>query len=167
MNKYLLLSAAAVMAGTAGAQAGTPVHSWTFASSGGTPYCDGGTLYTNGSSIWAWQHTNNNCASGVSNGTGRNGKQGAFGKGADMSDNLYAVNYGYSSIAINFLLPAKFSGKKANWALDVEFSGTTAFQGNSGILVNVTPGHKNGSHKSTVTALKTLIAAHKAAKHHA
>jgi hypothetical protein len=165
MNKYLMMSAAAALVSTA-AQAGTAVHSWTFGSAGGGSYCDGGTLYTNGSSIWAWRHTNNNCASGVSSGNGRVGKQGAAFKGADMSDNLIAKNYLSYFETINFLLPKKIKQGK-EWELDVAFTGTTAFEGNSGPLLNVTPGaHGLTSHgkTSTTKALRTLLAVHRANK---
>lgn len=165
MNKYLMMSAAAVFVGT-GAQAGTLSHTFGFGTGGGGSYCDGGSLYTNGTSLWAWRHNNNNCSGAVSTGSGRNGKQGSF-KGASMSDNLYAINYGASSIAVNFLLPKKIK-KGAGWQLDVEFSGTTAFVGNSGPLINVTPGKhlpKSMSKNSTTTKLKSLIALHRSAKH--
>ena len=52
MNKYLLLSAAAALASTA-ANAGTAVGSFTFGTSGGGSYCDGGTVYSSGANIWA------------------------------------------------------------------------------------------------------------------
>jgi hypothetical protein len=165
MNKYLMMSAAAALVSTA-AQAGTAVHSWTFGTAGGGSYCDGGTLYTNGSSVWAWRHTNNNCASGVSTGNGRTGKLNGFGKGADMSDNLIAKNYLSYFETINFLLPKKIAQGK-HWELDVAFTGTTAFTGNSGVLINVSPGaHQVTSHskKSTSNALRTLVAVKRANK---
>ena len=157
MNKYLMMSAAAVLATTAGANAGTLLHSFTFGTPSGGSYCDGGSVYSSGASIWAWQHTNNNCAGGVSTGQGLVGKLTALGYAAgDMSDNYYG---NYKSIALNYTIPAKL---KKGWTGWIEFSGTTSFEFNSGGFKNVTPGHKGS--KSTTAALKTLIAAHRAGK---
>ena len=89
MNKYLMLTAAAVLAGTASANART--YSFTFGTANGGVYCDGGTVYTGrdrgiySGAVWSWQHTNNNCAGGVSNGQGILGKTAGLGKIADMS----------------------------------------------------------------------------------
>jgi hypothetical protein len=163
MNKYLLLSAVAALA-SGNAHAGTAVHSWKFASSAGGTYCDGGTLYTNGTSLWAWRHTNIECRGVSSTGYGRFGRLDGFGKGAAMSDNLVALNYGTNFFAVSFVIPKKIKDG-AHWELDVGFTGTTAFIGNSGTLVNVTNGaHAPTSHGtvSTMQAVRDLIAARKA-----
>jgi hypothetical protein len=157
MNKYLMLSAAAVVASATGANAGT--HSFTFGTAGGGSYCDGGTATTNGI-VWAWQHTNNNCYGGVSTGQGLLGKVKGMGKIADMSDNYFG---NYKSIALNYTLPKKIASGN-QWTLWVEFSGVSSFLGNSGVLVNATAAKK--SHTSTVAKLKTMIKAHQAAKQH-
>jgi len=157
MNKYLMMSAAAVLAST-GANAGT--HSFQFGTAGGGSYCDGGTAVTGGG-IAAWQHTNNNCASGVSTGQGLLGKMVALGsKGYDMSDNYYGSA---KSIALNYTLPKKIKNG-GQWTLWVEFSGVSSFLGNSGVLINTTPGRHGvttKSKKGTATNVKQLIQAHK------
>ncbi len=155
MNKYLMLSAAAVMASTT-ANAGTFVHSFTFGTSGGGAYCDGGNVYSSGTNIWAWQHTNNNCSGGVSYGQGLVGKNTVTGKSADMSDGLY----GNSAFTLNYVLPSKLKNGKP-WSLWCQFSGTTSFNCNSGVLTSVA-GHKGN--KSTSSGLKALIQLHKSAK---
>jgi hypothetical protein len=156
MNKYLMLSAAAVMASTT-ANAGTFVHSFTFGTSGGGAYCDGGNVYSSGTNIWAWQHTNNNCSGGVSYGQGLVGKNSVTGKSADMSDGLY----GNSAFTLNYVLPAKLKNGKP-WSLWCQFSGTTSFNCNSGVLTSVVAGHKGN--KSTSSGLKALLQLHKSAK---
>jgi hypothetical protein len=157
MNKYLMLSAAAVLA-TTGASAGTFQHSFTFGTSGGGAYCDGGSVYTSGSTVWSWQHTNNNCASGVSYGQGHLSKNGTLGKAADMSDNYFGKNYGIFSEYLNYTLPKKLANGKP-WTLWVGINGTTSFEGNAGVLTNVAA--RKGA-KSTTAGLKQLIAVHKA-----
>jgi hypothetical protein len=154
VNKYLMLSAAALLAGTTGTEAGTAAHSFQFASASGGSYCDGGTVYTNGSSIWSWQHTNNDCAGGVGSGNGRLGKQGESFKGADMSDNSFAENYHSYAEVINYLLPKKFKDR-SRWEMDCSFSGTTAFQcGGGRLIIDGAPHLKAG--RSTTSALTKL-----------
>jgi hypothetical protein len=152
MNKYLMLSAAAVVASATGANAGT--HSFQFGTAGGGSYCDGGTVTSNGV-VWAWQHTNNNCASGVSTGQGLVGKVVPYGKIANMSDNYFGSA---KSIALNYSLPKKIKAGNT-WLLWIEFSGVSSFLGNSGVLINTTAAKKGG--QSTTSKLKTMIQAHK------
>jgi len=161
MNKYLMLSAAAVFAAT-GANAGTFQHSFTFGTSGGGAYCDGGNVYTSGATVWSWTHTNANCASAVSFGQGLLEKSGVYGKNANMSDNYESKLYGSNYFYLNYTLPGKLKNGKP-WELFAGFSGTSSFFGNSGVLVSVAPG-KHGT-KSTAGGLKQLIAVHKASQH--
>jgi hypothetical protein len=160
MNKYLMLSAAAVLAGTAGANAGT--HSFTFATAGGTAYCDGGTVATGvdggalGGGVRAWVHSNNNCASGTSQGLGLLGKINTLGKTAVMSDTLEGKNYGSFTEQLSFTLPKKIHSGAA-WTLWIGLSGFTAFEGNSGELINTTPARKGAV--STASVVKGLIQA--------
>jgi hypothetical protein len=156
MNKYLMLSAAAVVASATGASADT--HTFQFGTAGGGSYCDGGTVTNNGV-VWAWQHTNNNCYSGVSTGQGLLGKVEGFGKVANMSDNYFGAA---TSIALNYTLPKKIKAGNT-WYLWVEFSGTSSFLGNSGVLINTTAAKKGGA--NTVAKLKSMIKAHQNAKH--
>jgi hypothetical protein len=162
MNKYLMLSAAAALAAT-GANAGTFQHSFTFGTNSGGAYCDGGNTYTSGSTAWSWQHTNNNCASGVSFGQGILAKSGTFGKSANMSDNIESKNYGSNYVYLNYTLPGKMKNGKP-WEIWVGFSGTTSIFAGGGPIINVSAASKqnHGGSKSTTTALKQLIAVHKA-----
>lgn len=159
MNKYLLLSAAAVLASAAGgASASTIGSSFQFGSSGGGSYCDGGTVYKSGpnNSLWSWQHTNNNCEGGVSIGMGVccEKKVGGF-NGATLSDNFFAANYNSYAITSSFKLPKKLKEGQP-WLLFICFSGTSAFVANSGKLKNVShPQHKGT--RSTAGALRQLI----------
>jgi hypothetical protein len=160
MNKYLLLSAAAVLASTAANAAGS--HSFTFATAGGTAYCDGGTVATGvdggalSGAVRAWKHTNNNCASGTSQGLGLLSKTTGLGKNAAMSDTLEGKNYGVFTEQLTFTLPKKIKQGGA-WTLWVGLSGVTAFEGNSGELINVTPARKGAV--STASVLNKLIQA--------
>lgn len=163
MNKYLCLSAAALLAGTAGAAAAT--YTFTFGTSGGGSYCDGGVLHTDVDSIKTfatWTHTNNNCASGTSEGAGFLIKIKGQGKFYAMSDNFYAKNYGIYSEQLSYLLPAK-PKNGAPWQLWVSLNGVSGFEGNSGVLNNVTNGkaHIPGKGtKSTASVVRQMIAAH-------
>lgn len=163
MNKYLLMSAAAVLASTGAATAGT--HSFTFATASGTAYCDGGTATTGLSSgvADAWKHTNNNCASGTSMGGGLLGKVHGLGKVYDNSDNFEAKNYGVYTEQLAYVLPKKIK-TDGKWSLWVSLSGTSNFEGNSGELINVTAGaHGIKSHGTTSTTamVKQLVATHR------
>ncbi len=164
MNKYLMLSAAAALVGTAGSASAS---SFTFGTSGGGSYCDGGTV--SGSDLRAWVHTNNNCAGGTSIGQGMAGKLTAYGdftatkgKGSDMSDNFYAKNYGSFGVVLNYQLPKKIANGNP-WTLTVGFGGTTSFIGNSGVLIN-TSGKQGQGKTSTTKALQSLIRVHKGSK---
>ncbi len=154
MNKYLMLSAAALIATTAGANAkGTPLTQFTFGSSGGGAYCDGGTLHKTTATAWAWTH-NYEAACGYSYnafGQGLNGKNKATGKSADMSDNSYAHA---SGIALSYTLPSKMNAG-GTWTLWVTFGGTSSFEGNEGTLVAGLPSHF--THKTTTDVVKNLI----------
>ena len=165
MNKYLMLSAAAVLTAT-NADAGTVLYTFQFGTSGGGSYCDGGTVYSNGLPIMSWQHTNNNCAGGVSYGMGSAGKfPGLKGKYyALMSDSYFLQQYGIFSEYVGYLIPEKCKPGKSIWQLWVGINGTTAFEANTGSL-NCTPNApaRKGNGKTTAAGLKELIAVHKAA----
>src|ERR1051326_6877044 len=164
MNKYLMMSAAAVLAGAA-SSAANAANSFTFGTVNGGSYCDGGTGLQK-TSIWTWAHTNNNCAGGTSYGLGVLGKAvackypptGAEFKCAVMSDPYFCQNDGLCSWSISYALPKKIKAGQP-WVLIIKFSGTSAFLCGYGLLVNATPNDqaKNG----TVTKLRELIAAHR------
>lgn len=161
MNKYLMLSAAAVLASGASAYAGT--HTFTFGTSGGGSYCDGGTVVTaigGNKAVRAWKHTNNNCASGTSEGQGLVGKTKGLGSISLMSDTFYGKNYGIFSEQLSYSLPKKLVSGGA-WTLWVGVNGVSSFEGNSGVLNNVNAHvHGKGS-VSTFNAVKNLIQNHK------
>jgi hypothetical protein len=96
MNKYLLMSAAAVIAGTTTAGAGT--YCFNFASANSGSYCDSGMIFTGvdggafSGALRAWTHENNNCGGGASEGYGILGKTNGLGKVSFMSDDFYAKN---------------------------------------------------------------------------
>lgn len=161
MSKYLLMSAAAVLASTGTATAGA--YSFAFGTSGGHSYCDGGTIYTDlGSSndAAAWKHTNNNCASGTSQGGGLLEKVKGLGWVWILSDNFEAKNYGVYTEETSYTLPKRIKTSGA-WTLWISLSGTSNFEGNSGKLNKVTAGaHGIESHgtTSTLARVNQLIA---------
>ena len=163
MNRHLILSAATLLAGTAAATAAT--YTFTFATSSGTPYCDGGILYTQNNSVRtaAWEHTNNNCYNGTSEGYGILTKPKGLGKVYWLSDSSYGKNYGIYSEQINYTVPAK-PKNGGQWTLWIGLDGVTVFEGNSGALVDVTKGaiHNAGrGAKSTASVVRQVIAAHR------
>lgn len=165
MNKYLMLTATALLAAP-NANAGTLLYSFQFGMASGGSYCDGGTVYSNGLPVMSWQHTNNNCSGGVSYGTGSAAKfPGLKGKYALMSDSFFGQEYGIFSEYLSVLLPEKLKNGKGIWETWIGLNGTTAFEVNSGPLIEVAAaGHKK-SGKSITAGLKELIAVHKAALH--
>ncbi|HTK79697.1 MAG TPA: hypothetical protein VL286_04590 [Rhizomicrobium sp.] len=168
MNKYLMMSAAAVLAGTAGTAANA-ANNFTFGTAYGGAYCDGGTVLQH-TSIWSWAHTNNNCYGGTSYGIGVLGKSAAVVypptglgfKSAVMSDVYFCQNDGLCSWAISYALPKKIANGNP-WVLFIKFSGTSAFLGNYGTLTSVS-GHNNAK-TSTISKLKELIAVHRNSQH--
>jgi len=171
MNKYLMMSAAAVLAGTASTAANAVRHSFAFATNyGGGSYCDGGIVYQNGS-IWSWAHTDNNCGGGISYGLGVPGKAaactypptGAEFKCAVMSDTYLCQNDGLCSYTLSYALPKKIKNGEP-WLVFVKLGGTTAFLANWGLILNVTPRAKGKI--STISKLKELLAVHRNAARH-
>ena len=167
MNKYLLLTASAVLVTTVGANAGT--FCFTFDTMAGTRYCDGGRLSTavDGGSlsgtVRAWVHTNNNCAGGTSQGQGILGKVPGLGKTSIMSDTFFAKNYSIYSTQVSYGLPRKIEDGQP-WTLWIGMNGTTSFEGHHGVLVEAGKcqnGPKSHGAKSTLDVVKTLIAAHR------
>jgi hypothetical protein len=164
MNKYLMLSAAAVLASTV-ANAGTAQHTFTFQTAGGFSYCDGGTVYTSGASVWSWQHTNADCEGTTTEGQGLVGKLDAVkGKVAAVSDTYLGQIYGIFSEYESFTFPKKIKNG-APYELWIGMNGTTSFQAASGVLGNVDGGQPvRKGRKSTSDGLKELIQLHKNAQ---
>lgn len=158
MNKYLMMSAAALLATTAGAHAkGGGLTQFTFGTAGGGSYCDGGTLHQTSKTAWAWTH-NYEAGCGYSYnafGVGLNGKNNLTGKSAGMTDNTYSRQ---SGIALEYVLPAKMKAG-GPWEIYYTEGGVSAAELNSGVLVAGLPTHY--SHKgSTADAVKNLIKNH-------
>jgi hypothetical protein len=170
MNKYLMLTAASILAGTAGASAGT--FCFTFASTIGDEYCDGGIVRTRvdgaalSGAVRAWVHTNNNCMGGTSQGYGLLARTSGLGKVSVMSDDFFAKNYGNFSTAVSYTLPKQIKNAQP-WTGWIGMNGTTYFEFNSGILDIYgkcqKPAAKRGM-KSTLDGVKEIIAAHRNAK---
>jgi hypothetical protein len=169
MNKYLMLTAAALLSSAATVDART--YCFQF-SSGVEVGCDGGRISTGvgggalSGAVRAWVHTNNNCAGGTSQGQGILGKLPGLGKVSVMSDNVFAKNYGIYSEQLNYTLPKKIKNGQT-WTAWVGLNGTTSFEINSGPIVNVgncqNPAVNHGR-KSTIDGVKEIIAAHRNAK---
>ena len=165
MNKYLMMSAAAVLAST-GANTATAA-SFQFGTAGGGSYCDGGTLTHNSGAAYSWQHTNANCASAVSYGQGLLGKTAGLGKISNMSDTYFGQLYGIFSEYLSYTMPKKIKNG-AQWTLWVGINGVSSFEGNSGVLINVSPAARKPSGHSKVSTLKSvkqLIALHRGNNH--
>jgi hypothetical protein len=165
MNKYLLMSAAAVLASTGAANAGT--YTFTFGTAGGGSYCDGGQVTTGvgGGQADAWIHENANCASATSQGAGLLGKNKNLSpvKFWGNSDNYLAKLDGIYNEQLAYNLDSKIKTGAA-WTLWIGLSGFTNFEGNSGVLNNVSKGgaHFVKSHSKVSTAAKVaqLVKSH-------
>lgn len=173
MNRYLMLSAAALFAGTTCAGAGT--YCFGFNSVGASAFCDGGELVTGAysgalqGSVRAWIHINNNCMGGTSHGMGILGKTKDFGDFSTMSDNFYAKNYGDYSLALQYALPKKILDGQP-FSIWVEIAGMSAFEADSGVLFGVGKGKCKGGRPpghgraSTLSGLKAILEARRGEK---
>lgn len=150
MNRYLLLSAAALLASTTSGDAGTT--SFTFASTNGTPNCDGGTV-SNSGDAWAWTHTNANCSGGTSIGQGIVGKSGKNSI-ATLSDN-YESKQQIATESVSYVLPQKLK-TGGRWEMWVEVGGVSSYEGAHGIIIVDAP-HHQAPGKSTLAAVTRLI----------
>src|SRR4051812_37401101 len=98
MNKYLMLTAAALLSSATAVDAQTYCFHFT-TSHGGGSYCDSGRISTSvdggalNGTVRAWVHINNNCAGGTSQGYGFLDKAPGLGKVSLMSDDVLAKNY--------------------------------------------------------------------------
>lgn len=160
MNKYLMLSAAALLVSTAGANAA--VYTFDFAWDGQWS-CQGGILITQDKGIKraAWTDTDNNCAGGTSEGAGILTKVKGLGEVYVMSDTQLGKNYGIFSEQISWTLPAR-PRNGAPWTLWVGLNGVSSFEGNSGTLVNVTKGKVHiprSGRAGTASVVRRLLAA--------
>jgi hypothetical protein len=164
MNRYLMLTAAALLAGTA--SAGADCYTFTFASTGGASFCDGGMIgwSSGGSAQRSWRHINNNCAGASSEGFGLLGKTKGFGDFSTMSDDVDARNNVFSQ-QVAYSLPKNIKNGQpfVSW---VEVGGTTAFETGNGILVNVAACTDRASvshgRTSTLAGVTAIMAARRA-----
>jgi hypothetical protein len=157
MNKYLMLSAAAVLASSASAYAGS--HTFVFGTASGGSYCDGGTVVTaigGNKAVRAWKHTNNNCASGTSEGQGLVGKIKGLKKASDMSDTFEGKNYGVFSEQLSYTLPGAIK-TGGTWTLWIGLNGTTSIEGTSGVLNQVNARSMGKGKTSSASVVKALI----------
>jgi hypothetical protein len=152
MNKYLMMTAAALLASTAAANAGE--RHFKFGTMGGGSYCDGG-IGIWSSYVYGWQHTNYDCAGSVALGTpGIEGKTSGIGKNINMSDASFFSN-NYSGPICSYDFPPKFK-IGGTWSLWCSFSGSLAIELNSGILLPSNA--KAQGSKSTLAAVKAVVA---------
>jgi hypothetical protein len=166
MNKYLMLTAAALLSSATTVEANT----FCFQFSGDS--CDGGRLSTGvdggalSGTVRAWVHTNNNCAGGTSQGYGFLAKTPGLGKVSLMSDDFFAKNYGTYSIAVSWNLPKRIENG-APWSVWIGMDGVTFFEDNSGVFVNAGKCHNrapNHGRKSTLDSVRELVRAHRTSK---
>jgi hypothetical protein len=155
MNKYLMLTAAALLANSSNAQAGT--HSFAFGTSGGG-FCTSFTVTTgldggfDKNGVWAIVY--NSCGSGIYYGQGLVADVKGMGEVADMSDTIAGGNYGNFSEQINFVLPKKLKAGKP-WSLWIGLDGISSFEANSGVLVNTGAAHRTA--KSALDVVRQLV----------
>jgi hypothetical protein len=146
MNKYPMMSAAVLLAGTG---ASTAAGAKTVTLCTGNDNSAFLQLNTSGATYNATYLTGQSPATGF----GIAGRTKGFGKHVTLSDNYN--NYGNSNESLSFdlSLPLKNGGA---WALWVEFSGISAFEANSGSYTRC-KGATKGSGKM-MAATKALIA---------
>ena len=149
MNKYLLISAAALLASAGTADAVTVTFSG---------YC-GSIILTPQSNRYNAQFIG---CSGQLTGTGFGiaEKIKGFGKFVDLSDNALGNNYGIYSEYLSYLLslPLKNGG---SWSLWIGINGISSFEGNSGTY-NV-DGQRHGG-RSIAAETRALVEKLKSAK---
>lgn len=118
MNKYWLLSTAMILASASAAQAATKV----------TTLCDNGSPFiriSNTGEIYNAQYLDDQGEIGL----GISGKSKGFGKHVLISESSNNYNDPDMAYATDLSLPLRNGG---SWNLWVEFSGTTAIDGDSG-----------------------------------
>ena len=161
-----MMTAAALLATSGAAQAA----SFTFGTANGGSYCDGGSIVTHigGVAAAAWIHSldggngkksswGGKCQSGETMGQGLLEKVKGLGGVSVMSDDLYGFEEGIFSKQLQYALPKKIKSGQP-WTMWIGMNGTSSFEANSGVLVNVQEGQKAAR---TAAALMTLIRANR------
>jgi hypothetical protein len=172
MNKYLMLTAAALLSSAATISADAKTYCFAFGTGGGTYPCtvyriytgvDGGAL--NGA-VRTIVYNNNSCLGGTSQGYGLLAKTPGIGKASLMSDDFFAKNYGNYSTALSFLLPKRIKNGQP-LSVWLGMNGTTFFEAESGYVIREgkcqSPAVSHGR-KSILDGVKEIIAAHRNAK---
>jgi hypothetical protein len=168
MNKYLMLTAAALLTSAGCAGATEYCYTWTFGTAGGGSYCDGGMIAWDSSTAFhgavrTWTHLMNNCGNtGNSNGWGMLGKTKGLGDYATLSDNAVLENGGTAS----YSLPKKIEdGAKYIYWLAAYGS---VFEAGTGVLNQVAKcqDSRPASHgrTSTLATVKAMLEARRAHK---
>lgn len=123
MNRHLMMSAAALLAGTGAAGAGT---SQTIYFNGSCPAIE---LVKQGNTFNATFL--GSCSKPDGYGMGFAAKTKGIGKNVNLSDNFEAMNYGVYTeyVSYDLSLPLRNGGA---WAMWLGFSGTSIFEANSG-----------------------------------
>ena len=154
MNKYLMLSAAALFGSALPAFAGDQarMHTIHFETANGASYCDGMSFQKTGRHIAAGLHLKDNCASNVQ-------VVGTVDKKAFQLSQNY--NSGHSiALMYDIFKPIRNGG---TWDLWICFSGTSCFEGNSGVYKLGFPA-SGGSRMATTARVVGMIAERKAAR---
>jgi hypothetical protein len=153
MNKFLMLSAAALLGGSVPTLAGdlSKAHTIQFyTGSGNTPYCDGMTFQKAGNHMAVGTHLNDNCSSNIQ-------VAGTVDKAKYTLDENPTVTV---AEAFDIYRPIVNGG---NWDVWVCYNGTTCFQGNAGIYKKGFSGAARGS-VATTARVAEMIAERKAAR---
>ena len=156
MNKYLLMSAAAVLTTTAGAASAStesPAASGSqsiYATASGTTYCDAVTVNWTKKDYYAMSDSEEGCGTGytgvIGYGQGIAGKTKKIGNQVDMSDGIEGVDGSNIGFNLTASTPIKNGGKFGVW---FSYSGVTTFEAISGkYYFGTPPKAKAGHHPS-------------------
>ena len=154
MNKFLMLSAAVLLATSASAQEASQSgqQQFIFGTMNGGAYCDGGTGYWSGN-LYFWQHTNADCAGAVyTGGPGILSKSRAIGKNANLFDTAALALAGADC---SYAFPPKFKIGSTVTILCLNGESVTEGQG----LLLPPNANASGAKKSLLSAVKAMIAA--------
>ena len=172
MNKYLMLTAAALLSSAATIGADARTYCFAFATGGSSFPCtvyrvstgvDHGAL--NGA-VRALVYSNTSCLGGTNQGYGVLARTPGLGDVSVMSDDFFAKNYGNFSSALSFILPKRIRNGQP-LSLWLGMNGTTFFEAESGFIIREgkcqSPALSHGR-KSILDHVKAIIAAHRDAK---
>jgi hypothetical protein len=160
MNKYLMMTSAALLATTAAGNAEAATHTYIIHFGSGSTYCDSLLLHKNGN-VYAGKHLYTACGSGpdvLIEGLGSSGgvppgkgKGGNVNIGDDTLAYIYHQNY---SVSYDLQTPFKNGGTYAVWIND---TGSSSYIANEGVY-EVGNKARSNSHESTLSKVVALIA---------